>query len=131
MSGRLLLDTNAIIAHFSGLGNVERRIADATELFVSTIVIGELHYGAEKSVQRSERLREINDLLRVTTTIGVDNETAVYYGTVRAELSRDGNPIPDNDCWIAAQALQHRLEIVTSDKQFGYVPGLVLHDWKK
>jgi len=59
----------------------------------------------------------------------VTDETAAVYAAVRVSLRQAGRPIPANDAWIAALALQHRLPILSRDEHFDAVPGLDRRDW--
>ena len=59
----------------------------------------------------------------------VDDGTARAYAELRVELKRAGQPIPANDAWIAALALQHGLPVLTRDEHFDAVPGLERRDW--
>jgi len=63
------------------------------------------------------------------TVIGTDAGTARSYGSLKAQLKGKGRPIPENDIWIAASALQHGLVLATSDSHFEYVEGLQLEAW--
>jgi tRNA(fMet)-specific endonuclease VapC len=56
--------------------------------------------------------------------LNCDRETAVVYGIIKSQLKKDGKPIPENDVWIAAIAMQHDLRLLTNDKHFDYVKTL-------
>jgi tRNA(fMet)-specific endonuclease VapC len=58
-----------------------------------------------------------------------DKDTARFYGTVVMQLRRKGRPIPQNDMWIAATALQHNLTLLTKDTHFDEVNGLAREAW--
>ena len=51
-----------------------------------------------------------------------DRTTAQHYGQLKADLRTLGRPLPENDIWIAALALQHNLVVVTRDAHFGQAP---------
>ena len=53
-----------------------------------------------------------------------DFDTARLYGRIKAELRRKGKPIPENDIWIAAAAIQYGLTLVTRDRHFDFIDGL-------
>ena len=57
-------------------------------------------------------------------------ETARRYGEVKAELRAAGTPIPENDIWIAALALEHSLTLVTRDAHFAVVAGITAVPWR-
>jgi len=58
-----------------------------------------------------------------------DVETTRNYGRIKAQLRKKGKPIPNNDVWIAAIALQYDLTVVTRDKHFDQVDGLKIEKW--
>lgn len=71
----------------------------------------------------------IDSFLETCTFLVSDEKTASSYGDIWAELTRIGNPIPTNDIWIAASALQHDLKLITNDSHFQHVEGLVFESW--
>nr|WP_216634873.1 type II toxin-antitoxin system VapC family toxin [Gloeomargarita lithophora] len=118
MSGRFLLDTNIVIALFAGEAIVKDHLAQANEVFIPSIVIGELCYGAKKSGRISANLAKVDELVANSTILVCDAETARQYGEVKNKLRLKGRPLPENDVWIAALALQHALILVTRDAHF-------------
>jgi tRNA(fMet)-specific endonuclease VapC len=129
MSGRYLLDSNIVIALFAG----EKVVLDATymaeEIFVPSIVIGELYYGAQKSSKRQANITRIDSFVEANVILGCDQETARWYGQIKQELGVKGRPLPENDIWIAALAFQHGLTLVTRDKHFDEVSSLDIETW--
>lgn len=63
MSGKYLLDTNIIIALFADEAAVKSNLARANEVFISSIAIGELYYGARRSSRSNENLERIDELV--------------------------------------------------------------------
>ena len=125
---RILIDTNCYSEIDEGDPETINRVQSATEVWVPLIVLGELYAGFELGTQRERNERQLEDFLN-RPSVGVlfpDGETARHYGRVFQQLRRQGTPIPTNDIWIAALALQHDLILDSSDKHFMYVPGLVL-----
>ena len=61
--------------------------------------------------------------------LAVTEETAATYAALRVALKRAGSPIPTNDAWIAALALQHRRSVLSRDRHFDAVPGLERKGW--
>ena len=94
------------------------------ELSVPQTPLGELYYGPFKSARSEENLAQIERFLVAADIFGVDNETARQYGKSAAQLARDGTPIPQNDIWIAAVAVQCGLPLATTDGHFQRVEGL-------
>jgi tRNA(fMet)-specific endonuclease VapC len=118
MNGRFLLDTNIVVALFAPEVAVQERLAEAAEVFVSSIVLGELYYGARKSGRVRANLARIDQFAARSAVLGCDLETARQYGLVKNGLRARGRPIPENDLWIAAIAQQRELTLVSRDEHF-------------
>jgi tRNA(fMet)-specific endonuclease VapC len=129
MNGRFLLDTNIVIALFAGEISVTDRLLEAQEVFVPSIVLGELYYGARKSRRVQENLARIEEFATRSVVLGCDAETARQYGDVKGSLREKGRPIPENDIWIAAIALQHDLTLIGRDAHFREVNDLKVEAW--
>ncbi|MBD2354414.1 type II toxin-antitoxin system VapC family toxin [Tolypothrix sp. FACHB-123] len=129
MSGRYLLDTNIIIALFADEAVVKNYLAQANEVFIPSIVIGELCYGARKSGRVEANLAKVDELVSSSTVLGCDTETARQYGEVKNKLRLKGRPLPENDIWIAAIALQNDLILVTRDAHFQEIESLQVVAW--
>lgn len=128
MPGRVLLDTNVVIAFFSGEKAVSKQFVDA-EVFVSSTVLGELYYGARKSAHAAANLIKIEQFAASIQVLSCDAATAQLYGKIRDRLRAKGRPIPENDIWIAAVALHHGLPLATRDEHFNEVDGLDIENW--
>jgi tRNA(fMet)-specific endonuclease VapC len=118
MNGRFLLDTNIVIAIFSNDNSVMEPLGMAEEVFVPIIVLGELYYGAQKSIKVESNLARINEFVENCSVIICDTETSRQYGEIKNFLRAKGRPIPENDIWIAAIAKQHELTLVSRDDHF-------------
>jgi len=129
MNGEYLLDTNIVIALFANEAVIIDHLKDANEVFIPSIVIGELYYGARKSSRVKENLARIDEFAEDNVILNCDLETARSYSQVKFKLKEKGRPIPENDIWIAALALQHRLTLVSRDKHFSEVDGLTIEVW--
>lgn len=129
MSGRYLLDTNIVIALFADEAIVKDNLARIHEVFIPSITIGELYYGARKSGRIQANLTRIDDLVANSTVLACDVETARQYGEIKNKLRLKGRPLPENDIWIAALALQHELILVTRDSHFQEVESLQTVAW--
>lgn len=123
MNGNLI-DTNVIIKLLSGDEKAVRIFDNATNIFVSAIVAGELFYGAFKSSRAQENLKLFMDFLSQYTIISIDKDIAKSYGEIKAELVKKGSPIPENDIWIAATAKTHQFVLSTFDAHFSNIEGL-------
>lgn len=129
MNGSYLLDTNIVIALFADETVVKNSLAKANEVFISSITIGELYYGAKKSARSTENLERIKNFVASVTVLGCDLETAYRYGEVKNKLRFKGRPLPENDIWIAAITLQYNLTLVTRDAHFQEVEDLQTVIW--
>ncbi len=130
MTGDALLDTTVAVAHLRGVAAVSQRLTEARILYLPIIVLGELHYGIHRSARPQENLRQLERWLRITVVLAGTPATAERYGTLKQQLALAGTPIPENDLWIAAQALEHGLPLATRDSHFARVPGLEVLDWR-
>ena len=129
MNGRYLLDTNIVIALFASEAAVQTSLANVSEVFISSIVVGELYYGARKSARTVENLERIDQFVASSVVLGCEIATAHYYGQVKNQLRLKGRPLPENDIWIAALALQHNLLLVTRDAHFQNIENLQAIAW--
>jgi predicted nucleic acid-binding protein len=124
----LLIDTNIYTHALKGDGEVISILQRAGSIGICTISIGELlggFKGGRKEKQNREELEEFLDSPRVFA-YSVDEDSAEYYAEILDTLRKLGKPIPTNDIWIAAIAFQHGLRLLSKDKHFKHIPGLVL-----
>ena len=129
MSGKCLLDTNIVIALFANETAVKENLAKTEEIFIPSVVIGELFYGAHKSARAKENIARIDDFASASIVLGCDSETSRIYGEIKYALSVKGHPIPENDIWIAAIAVQHDLTLISRDAHFKEVDNLKVMAW--
>ncbi len=125
---RILLDTNAYTALLAGDEAVLAALSDADAVLVSVVVLGELHAGFKGGSREPENLEALADFLRrpPVRSVDVTPATAEVFGVVKDRLRRAGAPIPINDVWIAAHAIETGSWLVTYDRHFGAVEGLLL-----
>jgi len=129
VSGKYLLDTNIAIAILEKKIDFRSRLG--AEGFLNAVVLGELSFGAEKSTRVRENLDRLQHLKTVFPVFVCDEVTAGHYGRIKNVLLGKGRPIPDNDIWIAASALQHGLTLVSRDGHFKYIDGIELESCKQ
>jgi predicted nucleic acid-binding protein len=125
---RILLDTNAYTAFKKGDRSAVEIIRAVETVGFSTVVLGELLSGfaaGRRAAGNRAELAELLDSPRVSV-FAVDATTAQYYAHIYTGLRRRGRPIPTNDLWIAAAALQHGLAVFSYDKHFHEVDGLIV-----
>jgi len=132
---RHLLDTNACVDYLTGrYPNVVTRIQESSpeDLFLSSVVVAELRYGADHSARRRTNHARIDALIEEIEALDFDLRAAATYGRVRAQLEAGGTPIGPNDMLIAAHALSRGLVVVTDNTaEFGRVKGLEVEDWRE
>jgi len=130
-----LLDTNACVDYLTGrYPGVVARIQRSSpeELFLSSVVVAELRYGADHSARRRANHARIDALIAELEALDFDLRAAAAYGRVRAQLEADGTPIGPNDMLIAAHALSRGLRVVTDNvAEFRRVKGLKVDNWRR
>lgn len=129
MPGSFLLDTNIAVALLAGEDAVRAGLNWSSLIFLSSIVLGELFYGARKSARREANLARVEALAAKFGMLNCDLSPARCYGNLRDVLRAKGKPIPENDIWIAAHAQQYDLTLVTRDAHFGAVEGIRVQAW--
>ena len=108
---------------------MERGLASAEKIYVPSLVLGELYFGARASAQKDRNLARIDEFAAANAVLVPDVATAREYGVLKAALRAKGRPIPENDMWIAAIAQQHGLTLITRDAHFQEVEGLAVGSW--
>lgn len=124
----ILLDTSAYSAFRRGHREVADLMRRADRIAVSTITMGELLAGFAHGRRAAENRRELQRFLdspRVTLS-PVDLRTAERYALIHQRLRERGTPIPANDVWIAAAAMQEGLTLVTTDAHFRKIPQILV-----
>jgi tRNA(fMet)-specific endonuclease VapC len=102
----------------------------AEQLCISSITLGELHYGAEKSTRRAENVTAIEHFVARLDVLPFGDKAAVHYGQVRAELERAGMPCGPHDMQIGGHARSEGLIVVTNNlSEFARMPGLRAESW--
>lgn len=129
MNGKYLLDTNIVIALFDGDQLVIDQINQATEIFIPAIGVGELYFGAFNSGKKQTNIDRVDQLRTQVVVLDCDDLTAKYYGQIKKDLKDRGRPIPENDIWIAAIAMQYGLTLATRDNHFENIEGLNIGKW--
>lgn len=124
---RVLIDTNIYLLAMKGDAKVIETLKKIDQIGFSAISIGELLAGFKGGGHEARNRDELNDFLdspRVVVHF-VDEETADFYAAVLNNLKIAGTPIPTNDIWIAAVALQHGYKLFSKDNHFKAIFGLV------
>lgn len=130
MSGnRILLDTNIVIALLNNDTSVVKKLSRDFIIFIPAIVLGELYYGAESSKNKAANMKSIDTLTSAVTILPCNEDVAKNYGKLKSQLKKQGNPIPENDVWIAAIAICFDLTLITRDKHFNLVKDVKKENW--
>jgi tRNA(fMet)-specific endonuclease VapC len=125
----VLLDTSVVVRHFRDGNLLASRLAAFEELYLPQAALAELYAGAFRSARPEENLQQIRLFLEAVDVLIPDEFTPEIYGRISAQLARAGTPIPQNDIWIAAIALQFDLPLAARDAHFKHVTGLRLLSW--
>ena len=123
---KILLDTNAYSRLAGGAEELLDVLGDADVVYFSVFVLGELlagFRGGKREKQNRQTLREFLASPTVKLLMATE-ETAEVFGEVKDALRRQGTPLPINDVWIAAHAIEAGAVLVTFDSHFGQVHGL-------
>jgi tRNA(fMet)-specific endonuclease VapC len=129
---RFMLDTNLCVRVLRDRpkGLRVRFNAEANVLCISTIVLNELLYGAEKSQAPTKNRREVERLAAGLDVLSFDESAAAHAAEIRANLERRGVPIGGYDLLIAGHARSRGLVVVTGNLgEFSRVEGLRSEDW--
>ena len=125
---RVLVDTDIYIEFLRGDENTNNILSSADFIAFSVISIGEILAGFKIWSDEKKYLNELDQFLYSPRLIiyDIDSETSEFYAKIYNELRVAGNPIPTNDMWVAALALQHGIKLLTNDRHFTKVAGLFL-----
>jgi len=123
-----MLDTSAYAAFMRGHPDIKFILQEAERISISPIALGELHAGFRLGNRGAQNERELSSFLRSprVSIVDVGDQTAVRYAEIVLFLRRAGRPIPTNDIWIAAGAMEHGLRIVTTDAHFTRLPQVIV-----
>ena len=129
MNGDYALDTSIVIKIFAQDKDVLKKIEQCGELCISSTVIGELYYGAYNSTKFEKNVKRIEELIETVNVLDSNIVTAKHYGLIKKDLKIQGTPIPENDIWIAAMAIQFDLKLAGRDDHFKYIESLKYEEW--
>jgi len=125
---KILLDTNAYISYLAGDDKVLEFLATADVVYISVFVAGELYAGFRGGTQYRQNKSQFESFLLKTTVefLNATETTADLFGQLKDTLRKAGTPLPINDIWIAAHAMETGSVLITYDKHFAKLPGLRL-----
>jgi len=124
---RVALDTNRLTDLFQGDAELAEFLATCDEVWIPLIVLAEIKagfYGGTQHHRNEVLLRKL--MAKPTVEVLLPGrETAEQYARLFVQLKRAGTPVPDNDLWIAALALENDLTLITRDRHFDNIPQLL------
>jgi len=126
MSGKIALDTDVSIKFLNGDTNIDAVLLKYSEIYLPAIVVGELVFGALNSKHAEQNLARHRKLIHSAKILAITEATANTYAKIRLVLKKKGKPIPENDLWIAATCIEHKLPLMSSDGHFEYIDQLNL-----
>lgn len=99
---------------------------------MSSIVVAELRYGADRSKHPRRNHARLDALLAEIRCAAFDEAAARVFGKVRSALEANGTPIGPYDMQIAAHALSLDLRLVTDNvSEFSRVASLEIENWRE
>jgi predicted nucleic acid-binding protein len=117
---KVMMDTSAYVAFLKGTLWVKEALQQADEIVFNPVVLGELKAGFLMGRNEKKNRAILKDFLSSPRVIivEIDEETSERYAVIVQSLRMKGTPIPTNDLWIAASAMQHGLKVLTTDKHY-------------
>jgi len=128
-----LIDTDIIIYWLKNkYPSIDRRIKQVGKksVFISSITVAELYFGAYNSLKKQENIGVTEGLLAKINIVSFDEKAGKYFGEIKASLKRKGRIISDSDIFIAATACSNNLILVTNNEDhFGRIENLAIENW--
>ena len=123
---RILLDSNAYSRMMQGDDQTAALVRDATEILMSAVVLGELLYDFRNGSRFDRNAADLRSFLDnpYVSLVPVGPVTADRYSRIAAALRGTGRPIPTNEVWIAAHAMETGADLVSADRHFEAVDGI-------
>jgi tRNA(fMet)-specific endonuclease VapC len=101
-----------------------------SDVCMSVVTKAELLYGVEVSPKHAQDAAALAAFLPYVEVLYLDEDAALHYAEIRADLKKRGAMIGANDLFIAAHARAMGLTLVTNNTaEFGRVKGLTLENW--
>jgi tRNA(fMet)-specific endonuclease VapC len=123
---KVLLDTNVYTALFRGHAGVTQRVRGAEQVLLSAVVAGELLFGFRNGTRYEANRSDLEHFLSnpYVRLLDVTLVTADRFGRISALLKQKGRPLPTNDIWVAAHAMESGAELLSFDRHFSEIDGL-------
>ncbi len=125
---KILIDTNIYSAFKRNETTIVHKFRHVDYIAIDITVYAELLSGFKPGSRTKKNIQELEEFINtprvdlLTHTI----HTAEFYSNIFKELKLAGKPIPTNDIWIAATAMEHGLALLSLDKHFKHIPGLLI-----
>lgn len=121
---KIALDTNIAIALLNGNPEIIKNIQSFESIYLPVTVCGELLFGAKNSTKSKTNLELYRSFINACAILDTNTIVAEEYSDIRLELKQKGNPIPENDIWIAALCRVYGIPLYTLDKHFSNISNL-------
>ena len=124
-----VIDTNILIECFQHNQSISDTISQYDRILICPAVLGEFKAGIDVNTKRGKKVNALLDEFLDDSAVVIvpcTDETADYYARIFRALKKNGTPLPTNDIWIAAAALEHGAAVLSSDGHFSNVPMLKL-----
>ena len=125
----MIIDTNALSAWAEAEHELLQSLAPVSQLVLPIIVVGEYKQGILRSRHRDQLTEWLNTTIREVRLGLITLATTDMYARVQLMTRDKGRPIPTNDAWIAALALEHDLPVLSRDSHFDAVDGIKRISW--
>ena len=124
---KVLLDSNAYSLLMRGHAEVAALVRRAEAVLFSAVVVGELMYGFRQGTRFERNAADLRSFLDspYASFVDVGPVTADRYARIATALRAKGRPLPTNDVWIAAHAMETGADLVSADRHFEHVDGIV------
>ena len=124
---KIILDTSAYVGFKRNVPDLVEIIVNAESVLFSPIVLGELMFGFRNGTKFNENMNDLNKFLdhERVEIVQIGQITSDRYSRIASQLRSQGTPVPTNDIWVAAQTMEHGAELITSDRHFQNISGLV------
>jgi tRNA(fMet)-specific endonuclease VapC len=125
---KILIDTNIYSDAMRGEKYAVNILRRNVQVLISPVVIGELLAGFKRGTQEEKNKQQLNEFLsrERVLELSISSETSEFYAFILNQLKEQGTPIPTNDIWIAASAMEKGAVIATRDEHFPKIKGLII-----
>jgi tRNA(fMet)-specific endonuclease VapC len=124
---KILIDTNVYSDAMRGENYAVKILRRNAQILISPVVIGELFAGFKGGTQEEKNKQQLYEFLsrERVVQLSISSETSEFYAFILNQLKEEGTPIPTNDIWIAASALENGAAVATRDEHFSKISGLI------